>query len=82
MILSLRSSFANSTEAAINKEDDVLGNIKSEHVKPCIASYATRSTIVSSGVVIFFLSPTLQTQGVRNSVVGWQHGNQKIKEHQ
>jgi hypothetical protein len=41
-----------------------------------------RSTIVSSGVVIFFLSQTLQTQGVRNSVVGWQHESQKIKEHQ
>ena len=28
----------------------------------------------------FFLSPTLPTQGVRNSVVGCQHKSQKIKE--
>ena len=28
----------------------------------------------------FFLSPTLPTQGVRLSVVGWQQGRQKIIE--
>ena len=41
-----------------------------------------RSSALEGLVVIFFLSPTLPTQGVRNSVVEWQHKNQKMKEHQ